>query len=49
MAAERRQKRGGRLREAAPCILTIFGFLIPLCLLLCIKVLQLLSLWPTPQ
>ena len=42
-------RRGKRspLREAAPCLLTIFAFVIPLTFLIAIKIAQFLGYWPS--
>ena len=41
-----RHKRS--LREAAPCVLTIVAFVLPLTLLISIKIAQFLGIWQPP-
>lgn len=49
MAATPRPKRQSALREALPCVLTIFAFIVPLTLLITLKLAQALDLWPQNQ
>ena len=52
MAATPRARAPNRkrsaLREAAPCLLTLFAFVLPLALLICIKIAQFLGYWHVP-